>query len=199
MKKILALVLALVMVLTVATAMATSSPKDPSDTTSTTTSTSTSTSTGTSTTTNTTTGTPKKTEPYWTTETKQDTITLKILPSPTKSVKEIIKNLEDTGIKGFDSGIQGQLNGFSTISEIVAAMFVGNTATVTSDLEAKIKFESVLPKSQDAKVVIMNLTNSDTVVYNGQTTDDGQLTMTFPAGKVRELANNVFAMIVVTK
>lgn len=195
MKKILALVLALVMVLTVAAAMATSSPKDPSDTTSTTTSTS----TGTSTTTNTTTGTPKKTEPYWTTETKQDTITLKILPSPTKSVKEIIKNLEDTGIKGFDSGIQGQLNGFSTISEIVAAMFEGNTSTVTSDLEAKIKFESVLPKSQDAKVVIMNLTNSDTVVYNGQITDDGQLTMNFPAGKVRELANNVFAMIVVTK
>ena len=198
MKKILALVLALVMVLTAAAALADGS-KSSSDTQSATTSTSTSSGTSTSTSTATTPSTPKKTEPYWTTETKQDTITLKILPSPTKSVKEIRTNLQDNGIGGFESGVQSQLNGFTTISEIVAAMFEGNTSTVTNDLEAKIKFEAVLPKSQDAKVVIMDLTKSYTVVYNGQTTDDGQLTMTFPAGKVRELANNVFAMIVVTK
>ena len=196
MKKILALVLAMVMVLTAVAALADSS-KSSSDTQSATTSTSTS--SGTSTSTATTPSTPKKTEPYWTTETaKQNAISLKILPSPTETVKEIIEQLKN-GISGFDSDVQNQLKGFNTISEIVAAMFEGDTSTVVNDLEAEIQFKSVLPKSQDAKVVIMDLNKSYNGVYNAKTTEDGKLTMTFAAGKVRELKNEVFAMIVVTK
>ena len=191
MKKILALVLALVMVLTAVAALADSS-KSSSDTQSATTSTSTSTSSES-------TSTTKKTEPYWTTETaKQNAISLKILPSPTKTVKEIIEQLKN-GISGFDSDVQNQLKGFNTISEIVAAMFEGDTSTVVNDLEAEIQFKSVLPKSQDAKVVIIDLNKSYNGVYNAKTTEDGKLTMTFAAGKVRELKNEVFAMIVVTK
>ena len=193
MKKILALVLTLVMVLTAVAALADSS-KSSSDTQSATTSTSTSSGTSSEST-----STTKKTEPYWTTETaKQNAISLKILPSPTKTVKEIIEQLKN-GISGFDSDVQNQLKGFNTISEIVAAMFEGDTSTVVNDLEAEIQFKSVLPKSQDAKVVIIDLNKSYNGVYNAKTTEDGKLTMTFAAGKVRELKNEVFAMIVVTK